>query len=141
MTNLYIYIKTPEVGYANADAHIVEHCAVNRENISLQDFFGLCDIQGESYVGYTRYDVYEKIDIEKFIQGLCAPLDKKVFKKELLAYKEETKHPSFADVLKKKIEKLMYAPMDTPNKKNPSREQVNTYHTQHYTRKNMVICT
>lgn len=141
MTNCYIYIKTPEVGYVNTDAHIVEHCAVNRENISLQDFFGVCDIKGECYVWYTRYDVYEKIDIEKFIQGICTPLDKRVFKKEISAFKEETKHESFTGIFKKKVEKLLHNPLDILHKKTSSREQINAYHTKYYTRKNMVICT
>lgn len=140
MRKRYIYVKTPEIDHSNVCAHIVEHCVLTRNNLSVQDFYMFCDIQGESYSGYTRYDLHKKIDLEIFLKIICNPLDKKVFKKEMLAFKEETKEKIFPDIFKKEIEKLLYPKERKSKTKLPSWADVSTYHTHYYTRENMIIC-
>lgn len=141
MSKLYVYIKTPQVDNSNACAHIVEHCVLNRDVLSPQDFYTLCDIKGESYSGYTRYDLYKKVNLESFIQWICGPLDKKVCTKEMLAFKEETKEEIFPDILKKKVEKLIYGKDRESKTKDYSRTDITAYHKKQYKRNNMVICT
>lgn len=140
MNNLYVYIKTPQVDNSNASAHLVEHCVLNRDMLSPQDFYALCDIKGESYSGYTRYDLYKKVNLEKFIKAICIPLDKKIFTKEMLAFKEETKGEIFPDILKKKVEKLLYGKDRESKTKYPSRSDISVYHKKRYKRQNMIIC-
>jgi len=86
----------------------VEHCVLYRGNLSAKDFYDVCDIKGESYFGYTRYDIHKSINPQKFIQMLCKPLDKKVFAKEMLALKQETAEEIFPDILRKKVENMLY---------------------------------
>lgn len=138
MSHFYVYIKTPPVDNNNTIAHIVEHCALNRDILSIENFYRLCDVESEIYLWYTRYDIPSKIDVDQFIKFIFSPLDKKVFQRELLAFKEETKEKRFIDVLKNKVEKFMM--ISTSKKSQNLRNNVVTYHKKYYTTKNIVIC-
>ena len=140
MSNIYIYIKTPQIEKSSRYGHIVEHCILNGDIISPEDFYVLCDIKAESYYGYTRYDLYKKIDIENFIQKICSPLDKNVFAKEMVAFQEETENEVFSDILKRKVEKLMYGDTKNLGKKTLSWKEIESYHKKYYKRCSMVIC-
>lgn len=138
MSHLYVYIKTPPVDHDNSIAHIVEHCVLNRDTLSVEDFYRLCDVEWETYLWYTRYDIPATFDIQQFARYISSPLDKKVFQREVLAFTEETKEKRFTDMLKNKVEKLMM--VSTSKKSQCTRNDVVAYHKKYYTTKNIVVC-
>ena len=140
MSNIYIYIKTPSIKHSNTNAHIVEHCVLNKNNISIKDFYSICDIRSECYLEYTKYDIHKKINIINFIKKICEPLDKKIFKKELMAFKQEKKYNIFTDTLKNKVEKIMYNNLWKINRKSTSWEEIDNYHKKYYKKNQIVIC-
>jgi hypothetical protein len=140
MSNIYIYIKTPQIGNTNATAHMVEHCVLNRDNLSPEDFYALCDIKAECGLEYTKYDIHKKINVDEFVKEICKPLDKKIFQREASAFKEETKNELFRDTLKKKVETSLYGQIRKQDRKDITRGKINAYHKKHYKRENIVIC-
>lgn len=131
---MYLYIQTPPVNNSNKVAHLVEHCVHNKENLSISEYFNICDIDAETSFWYTKFNLHH-FDIKKFIHAIEYPLTNKLIKKELQVLNEELQEKIFTQKIRKITEKALNIKED--NRINY--KEIITYHKKYYNKNHYII--
>jgi predicted Zn-dependent peptidase len=140
----YLILRTPpDVHNSEYIAHLIEHL----ELAAPRDARGYFDIQqydGTSYSYYSTYtiDTIDRTKVDRFVNQLTSRVQSTYLTREKKRIREELTDPDYAKKVVEAIGKIWYG--SSYRYARPTRasiEEIQSYHREHYTRKNISVYT
>ena len=140
----YLILRTPpDIHNSEYTAHLIEHLELAL-HANTSEYFNIQQYDGTSYSYYSTYtvDTTDGKIVDTFLNQLTSPIQSTYLARKKKRIREELADPDYAKKVVEAVGKIWYS--KTYRYARPTRasiEEIQYYHREHYTRKNISVYT
>lgn len=140
----YIILRTPpDIYNSEYTAHLIEHLELAVQ-ADISEYFNIQQYDGTSYSYYSTYtiDTTDREKVNIFIEKLILPIQSTYLTREKKRIREELADPDYSKKIVEAVGKIWYG--ETYRYARPTRSsltEIQSYHSQYYTRENISVYT